>query len=135
MGLGNSKPERIPDNFDDIDIIDISEVEEDTKFAENSQDYNVDEIVDNIINDAIKELENNNLYEFKKWVMLDSKNNDLKLKCLRLIDEDMFANINFDIFIDRYSWYYDNLVGLGKTAFDICKCKFTLDKYQSTITA
>ena len=34
MGLGNSKPERIPDNFDDIDIIDISEVEEDTKFVE-----------------------------------------------------------------------------------------------------
>jgi len=135
MGLSSSKTESSPvdDNIDDVDVIDITEIEE-----ANTDILSRQKVAENVVNDIVKnvinKLEENHLYQFKKWVVLDSKNVDEKDKCLRLIEQDLVGTMNSDKFTSNYTYYYEYLGTLGKTAFDVCKCKYTLDKYNSLIS-
>lgn len=135
MGLGNSKPERIPDtniDLDDVEIIDMSEIEVDCG-VKTDLEITTDEVIDNIVNDVIYKLENHPLNNFRKWVIMDSLQSPGKTKCLKLIESDIIKELNYDMFIEHYSWYYDHLGSLGKTAYDICKCKYNLERYENMI--
>ena len=135
MGLSSSKTESCPvdDNIDDVDVIDITEIEEANTDILSRQKV-AENVVNDIVKNVIKKLEENHLYQFKKWVVLDSKNIDERDKCLRLIEQDLVGTMNCEKFINNYTYYYEYLGTLGKTAFDVCKCKYTLDKYNSLVS-
>jgi len=135
MGLSNSKTESKPveNNIEDVDVIDITEIEEATTDILSRQKV-AENVVNDIVKNVIKKLEENHLYQFKKWVVLDSKNIDERDKCLRLIEQDLVGTMNYDKFTTNYTYYYEYLGALGKTAFDVCKCKYTLDKYNSLVS-
>ena len=118
MGLSSSKTESCPvdDNIDDVDVIDITEIEEANTDILSRQKV-AENVVNDIVKNVIKKLEENHLYQFKKWVVLDSKNIDERDKCLRLIEQDLVGTMNCEKFINNYTYYSLLQYNLSKKLF------------------
>ena len=89
------------------------------------------EIVTNIIEDVQKTLDNDNLCYFRTWVLLDSKNIEIQNRCIKDINKNLFKNINRTEFVNIFNKYYDNLGTLGKTAYEVCKSRFTIEEFHA----
>ena len=72
--------------------------------------------------------ENEVLKKFQKYVNLDVRNKEIKEKCLKQINEDIYCNITYNDFLNKYKEYYPYFGQLAKTSYEISKTELILKK-------